>query len=98
MAIARALVNNPAIILADEPTGALDTRTSIELMDVFQKLNDERSMTIIIVTHEAEIADYSKRVILFQDGRIRKDYPVENRRSAHEALEQLPDDDEEEMD
>ncbi len=98
VAIARALVNNPAIILADEPTGALDTRTSIELMDVFQKLNDERGMTVIIVTHEAEIANYSKRVILFQDGRIRKDYPVENRRSAHEALKQLPDDDEEEID
>ena len=95
VAIARALVNNPAIILADEPTGALDTRTSIELMALFQNLNDERSMTIIVVTHEADIADYAKRVILFQDGRIRKDYPIENRRNAREVLLQLPEDEEE---
>ena len=94
VAIARALVNNPAIILADEPTGALDTRTSIELMAMFQKLNEERSMTIIVVTHETDIADYAKRMIIFQDGRIRKDYPVENRRSAGTVLLELPDDDE----
>ncbi len=94
VAIARALVNDPAIILADEPTGALDTRTSIELMDVFQKLNNERSMTIIVVTHETDIADYAKRVIMFQDGRVRKDYPVEDRRDAGEALLQLPEDEE----
>ncbi len=94
VAIARALVNNPAIILADEPTGALDSRTSIELMAVFQKLNDERSMTIILVTHETDIAGYGKRVLLFQDGRVRKDYPVENRRNAGTVLLELPDDDE----
>ena len=74
VAIARALVNDPAIILADEPTGALDTRTSIELMGVFQQLNRERGMTIIIVTHEPDIAEFGKRVLLFGDGRIRKDY------------------------
>ena len=101
VAIARALVNNPAIILADEPTGALDSRTSVELMDVFQKLNEERRMTVILVTHEPDIAEFSKRVILFGDGKIRKDAPVRNRRSAEEALKTMPvidDDDEEEED
>jgi putative ABC transport system ATP-binding protein len=97
VAIARALVNNPAIILADEPTGALDSRTSVELMGVFQKLNEERDMTVIIVTHEPDIAEYGKRVLLFGDGKIRKDYPVENRRNAVETLKDMPmiDDDEE---
>ena len=90
VAIARALVNNPAIILADEPTGALDTRTSIELMGVFQRLNTERNMTIIIVTHEQDIAEYAKRVLTFRDGRIREDYTVKNRRNAEEALASLP--------
>ena len=100
VAIARALVNNPAIILADEPTGALDSRTSVELMSVFQKLNEERNMTIIIVTHEPDIAEYSKRVLLFGDGKIRKDYPVESRRRAEETLKNMPiiDDDDEEDD
>ena len=97
VAIARALVNNPAIILADEPTGALDSRTSVELMAVFQKLNEERDMTIIIVTHEPDIAEYAKRVLLFGDGKIRKDYPVEDRRRASETLKHMPlvEDDEE---
>ncbi len=98
VAIARALVNNPAIILADEPTGALDSRTSIELMGVFQKLNQERNMTIILVTHESDIADFAKRIILFRDGRIRKDYRVENRRSAEQALLELPPEDDDEED
>jgi putative ABC transport system ATP-binding protein len=100
VAVARALVNNPAIILADEPTGALDTRTSVELMEVFQKLNEERKMTIIIVTHEPDIAEYSKRVVLFRDGRIVRDYAVTERRNATQALLELPeeedDDDHEE--
>ncbi len=90
VAIARALVNNPAIILADEPTGALDTRTSIEVMEIFQRLNLDRSMTIIIVTHESDIAQYAARIVQFRDGRIRRDFRVENRRNAHEALLQLP--------
>jgi putative ABC transport system ATP-binding protein len=100
VAIARALVNNPAIILADEPTGALDSRTSVELMDVFQKLNEERTMTIIIVTHEPDIAEFAKRVILFGDGKIRKDYPVKDRQRASERLQHMPviDDDEDEED
>jgi putative ABC transport system ATP-binding protein len=96
VAIARALVNNPAIILADEPTGALDTRTSVELMEVFQKLNEERNMTIILVTHEIDISEYAKRVILFRDGRIVKDYPVTGRRNATQVLRELPEEEDEE--
>ena len=98
VAIARALVNNPAIILADEPTGALDSRTSVELMGVFQRLNEERNMTIVLVTHEPDIADFAKRIILFRDGRIRKDYQVENRRDAAQALLELPVDEDDEED
>ncbi len=90
VAIARSLVNHPAIILADEPTGNLDSRTSIEVMDVFQRLNQERGITIALVTHEPDIAEYAKRVIVFKDGRIKKDEPVENTRSAREELENLP--------
>ncbi len=96
VAIARALVNNPSIILADEPTGALDTRTSIEVMEIFQRLNFERNLTIIIVTHESDIAQYAGRIIQFRDGRIRRDFRAENQRQAREVLLQLPpaDDDE----
>jgi putative ABC transport system ATP-binding protein len=90
VAIARSLVNNPSIILADEPTGALDTRTSIEVMEIFQRLNRERSLTIILVTHEPDIANYATRVVQFRDGRIRRDTPVENRRDAAAALKELP--------
>ena len=90
VAIARALVNNPSIILADEPTGALDTRTSIEVMEIFQRLNSERNMTIVIVTHESDIAQYAKRIIQFRDGRIRRDFRVERPHSARETLLQLP--------
>ncbi|HET9532570.1 MAG TPA: ABC transporter ATP-binding protein [Blastocatellia bacterium] len=90
VAIARALVNNPAIILADEPTGNLDSRTSIEVMDIFQRLNRERGITVAIVTHEPDIAQYASRVVVFKDGRIKRDTMVENPRSAHEELENLP--------
>ncbi len=90
VAIARALVSEPAIILADEPTGNLDTRTSVEVMEIFQRLNRERGLTIIIVTHEADIAQYTKRIVLFRDGRIHRDYPVERQRDAREVLAQLP--------
>jgi putative ABC transport system ATP-binding protein len=72
VAIARALVNNPRILLADEPTGALDTKTSEEIMRLFGKLNDE-GITVIVVTHEADVAAYAKRRILFRDGRIIED-------------------------
>ena len=77
VALARALVNGPAIILADEPTGSLDTRTSEEIMRVFQKLNRERKITIVLVTHEADIAAYANRYVRFRDGIIEDDCPVE---------------------
>src|SRR5215472_15128389 len=99
VAIARALVNRPSIILADEPTGNLDSRTSIEVIDVFQYLNRERGITIAVVTHEPDIAQFTNRVVVFKDGRISRDYMVEKPRSAREELESLPpivDDDEEE--
>src|SRR5205085_9668873 len=98
VALARSLVNNPSLILADEPTGALDTRTSVEVMEIFQRLNRERNLTIILVTHEPDIAQYANRIIKFQDGRIRRDFAVENRKDAGEVLTQLPpetDDDDE---
>jgi len=101
VALARSLVNNPALILADEPTGALDTRTSVEVMEIFQRLNRERSLTVILVTHEPDIAQYANRIIQFRDGRIRRDFAVENRKDAGEVLTQLPpetdDDDEDEF-
>jgi putative ABC transport system ATP-binding protein len=90
VALARALVNNPSLILADEPTGALDTRTSVEVMEIFQRLNRERSLTVIIVTHEPDIAQYAKRIIQFRDGRIHRDFPVEHRHDATVVLQQLP--------
>lgn len=73
VAIARALVNNPQIILADEPTGALDSHTSIEIMAIFQHLNREPGITTIIVTHEPDIARYANRNIYFRDGRVVRD-------------------------
>jgi putative ABC transport system ATP-binding protein len=100
VAIARALVNRPALILADEPTGNLDSRTSVEVMDIFQKLNREQGITLVLVTHEPDIAEYADRVIIFKDGKIKSDYRVSNRRNASEELKMLPttidDDDEEE--
>jgi putative ABC transport system ATP-binding protein len=89
VAIARALVNRPSILLADEPTGNLDSRTSIEIMEIFQDLND-RGLTIILVTHEPDVAQFAKRVLVFRDGKIRKDDVVSNRPSATEVLKTLP--------
>ena len=86
VAIARALVNNPSLLLADEPTGNLDSRTSIEVMGIFQRLNAERNLTIVLVTHEADIAEYATRIIAFRDGRVRLDQPVTRRRHAAEEL------------
>lgn len=89
VAIARALVNRPSILLADEPTGNLDSRTSVEIMDIFQKLNDG-GLTIVLVTHEADIANFAKRSIQFRDGKIRRDEPVQNRPRASEVIKTLP--------
>ncbi|MED1915133.1 ABC transporter ATP-binding protein [Bacillus thuringiensis] len=79
VSIARALVNDPVILLADEPTGALDTKTSEEIMGIFQKLNDA-GKTVILVTHEPDIAEYAKRIVRFRDGQIIADEVVEDRR------------------
>ena len=89
VAIARALVNRPSILLADEPTGNLDSRTSVEIMDIFQKLNDE-GLTIVLVTHEPDIAQFAKRSIQFRDGKIRRDEPIQNRPRAAEVIKNLP--------
>jgi putative ABC transport system ATP-binding protein len=75
VAIARAMVTEPAVLLADEPTGNLDTRTSREIMDLLTSLNRERGITIIMVTHEADMAAYAERIIRFLDGRIAADEP-----------------------
>jgi putative ABC transport system ATP-binding protein len=83
VAIARALVNEPTLLLADEPTGNLDTRTSIEVMHIFQGLND-RGLTIVLVTHEPDIAEYASRIVAFRDGRVRTDQAVAVRRRAED--------------
>jgi putative ABC transport system ATP-binding protein len=90
VAIARSLINQPSIILADEPTGNLDTRTSIEVMGIFQRLNKERGITIVLITHEVDIAEYGTRLIRFRDGRIQMDQKVLKRRDAAHELAALP--------
>ena len=89
VAIARALVNNPSILLADEPTGNLDSRTSVEIMEIFQRLNEERNLTILLVTHEADIAQYAKRTVTFRDGKVRHDVLIEGRLIAAQVLPTL---------
>ena len=98
VAVARSLVNNPALILADEPTGNLDSRTSVEVMEIFQRLNRERGITLVLVTHEHDIAQYADRVVVFKDGKIKSDQQVENPRDASEELKNLPAIDEEDED
>jgi putative ABC transport system ATP-binding protein len=90
VAIARALINEPAILLADEPTGNLETRTSIEVMDIFQRLNIERGITVVLITHEMDIAEHGTRLIRFRDGRIQLDQQITKRRLASEELKALP--------
>jgi putative ABC transport system ATP-binding protein len=89
VAIARALVTQPKLLLADEPTGNLDSHMTVEIMALFQELNDQ-GITIVLVTHEPEVAAYAKRVVVMKDGKIIKDSPVTNRRKAAEDLKNLP--------
>jgi putative ABC transport system ATP-binding protein len=86
VAIARALINNPSIVLADEPTGNLDTRTSLEVMDLLQELNRTRRITVLLITHELDIAEHATRIISFRDGLIRSDTPVIDRRLARREM------------
>ena len=90
VAIARALINNPAILLADEPTGNLDSRTSVEIMEVFQRLNEEHHLTILLVTHEPDISRFARRIVVFRDGRIRSDLSVAVPASAAQILSTMP--------
>jgi putative ABC transport system ATP-binding protein len=90
VAIARSLVNNPRIILADEPTGALDSRNGIEIMAIFQRLNHAEGITMIVVTHDPDIAIYSNRILHLKDGRLQQDERIEQPRDARGDLEQLP--------
>jgi putative ABC transport system ATP-binding protein len=90
VAIARALITQPSILLADEPTGNLDTRTSIEVMGIFQRLNKDRGITVLLITHEHDIAEYGTRIISCRDGHIVSDKAVEERRSADDELKALP--------
>ncbi len=89
VAIARSLVNEPKVIMADEPTGNLDTHTSVEVMDIFQTLNNS-GITVVLVTHEPDIAQYAKTNVVFRDGRIHKRYSVEERKSAKIEIKKLP--------
>jgi putative ABC transport system ATP-binding protein len=90
VAIARALINKPSILLADEPTGNLDTRTSIEVMGIFQRLNQERGITVVLITHEIDIAEYGTRTVTFRDGQVVADKAVARRRQAQDELAALP--------
>ncbi len=90
VAIARALVNSPSLLLADEPTGNLDSRTSIEIMEILQDLNNEHGLTVVIVTHEPDIAQYAKRALEFRDGKMKRDVLIQRRSIASEILPTLP--------
>ncbi len=88
VAIARALVSEPTLLLADEPTGNLDSHMTVEIMALFQELNDQ-GITIVMVTHEPDVAQYCKRIVEVRDGRIKRDHPVEDRHDAAEDLRVL---------
>ncbi|MSO19671.1 MAG: ABC transporter ATP-binding protein [Acidobacteria bacterium] len=90
VAIARALVNNPAIIIADEPTGALDTRSSLEVMEILERMNRERGLTILLVTHEHDIARHAQRLINIRDGRVNQDVAVASQLRSSELLAAMP--------
>jgi len=89
VAIARALLNDPAILLADEPTGNLDSRTSIEIMEIFQRLNGARGITIVLITHEAQVAEYASRIVEIADGRVVGDQSNGSRRAAASELAEV---------
>jgi putative ABC transport system ATP-binding protein len=80
VAIARALVNSPKLILADEPTGNLDTKTSFEIMDIFDSLNKKNGITVVLVTHEPDIAEFASRQIHFRDGIVESDIRKEGQK------------------
>jgi putative ABC transport system ATP-binding protein len=90
VAIARALLNAPSILLADEPTGNLDSRTSVEVMEIFQNLQAQRGITIVLITHDHQVAEYASRIITFKDGRIGADRRNERQRAAGEELANMP--------
>ena len=90
VAIARALINRPSLILADEPTGNLDSRTSLEIMDIFQKLNQQSGITIILVTHEPDISGYASRHVVFRDGKVIQDIPFQPRSAAQDLALRPP--------
>ena len=90
VAIARALINHPAMLLADEPTGNLDSRTSIEVMEIFQRLNSENGITVLLITHELDIANYGSRIVRFRDGKIISNEINSTRRMAGDAMTTPP--------
>jgi putative ABC transport system ATP-binding protein len=90
VAIARALMAEPPLLLADEPTGNLDTRTSIEVMEIFQQLQRDRGITVIVITHEHQIAEYGTRIVSFRDGRVVSDLANTFSRLASDELADLP--------
>jgi putative ABC transport system ATP-binding protein len=94
VAIARAMVTKPSLILADEPTGNLDSRTSAEILRLFQELNEKEGLTIVLVTHEPDIAKCCRRIISFRDGRVRRDEAVSDRTDAAKLLDEMQREDE----
>jgi putative ABC transport system ATP-binding protein len=90
VAIARALLNAPSLLLADEPTGNLDSRTSVEVMEIFQGLQIKRGITIVLITHDHQVAEYASRIVTFKDGRIVGNRANERQRVAEEELANMP--------
>jgi putative ABC transport system ATP-binding protein len=90
VAIARALITSPSLILADEPTGNLDSRTSLEIISLFQHLNRERGITVVYVTHEQDIAEHANRIIQMRDGRVVADIRNQSPRWADDEIRSLP--------
>jgi len=89
IAVARALANKPSLLLADEPTGQLDSKTGLEMMGLFQELHQEMGITIVIVTHDAGMARFCKRIIYLQDGLVVNEETVEKPRKASEELKTI---------